>query len=237
MGFYDCRCMVTGVSLKGAGAVLVMLEGTNGTFLPAALAIKGTYNRLGAIDTLEEDENVALIEDYLRRQLQAGEFIVQHDYLEPGSDYEQYKAEWFLEVLERNINDDPETALLNHQPLSFALICQSVWQSLVGSQLGVTAAPEEDLLRELFDGRTMPYHLYNAHLPAVRTQLLELHTMSAFLSARGIPWAVTEAGGQDDAEEMQAYLQLARATFAGCVPVLQGLEAYAREVEDLLTED
>jgi len=61
MGFYDCRCMATGVSLKGADAALVLLHRAAGEYAPISLAIKGNYNRLGAIDGVDEDANTRLV--------------------------------------------------------------------------------------------------------------------------------------------------------------------------------
>ena len=171
MGLYDCRCMVTGVSLKGADAVLVLLEGADSTFLPAALGIKGNYNRGGGIDLIEEDENVSLVEAYFRQKLRSGEFVVKDYYLGGESYSEKYSAEWFLWVLERNINDDPEAAVLYGQPLVFALVCKAVWNSIARS-----AAPlddsDEEVFRRLFDGRSVPSDIYGGTISAVRPQLL-----------------------------------------------------------------
>src|SRR4051794_22109502 len=50
MGFYDCRCAVTGVGLKGADAVLVLLQEDAGRYRPMALGMAGHYNRAGAVD-------------------------------------------------------------------------------------------------------------------------------------------------------------------------------------------
>jgi hypothetical protein len=55
MGFYDCRCMITRISLRGARAVLVpiiLLSQSENRYAPFGLGIKGTYNRLGSIDMI-----------------------------------------------------------------------------------------------------------------------------------------------------------------------------------------
>lgn len=55
MGFYDFRCAVTGISLRGIDAVLVGLRPVGDRYRPLTLGIAGKYNRLGSIDRIEED--------------------------------------------------------------------------------------------------------------------------------------------------------------------------------------
>src|SRR5689334_19056513 len=83
MGFYDCRCMVTGVSLRGAGAVLAPLQQSDQAYAPITLALKGEYNRLGAIDGIEEEiTNARLILEFFERAREDGHFVVDEGYLE-----------------------------------------------------------------------------------------------------------------------------------------------------------
>ena len=82
MGFYDCRCMVSGVSLKGADAALVLLQQAGEAYRPIALAIVGNYNRLGSIDGIEEDANTKLVLEYFLGKLRSGAFAVDVDYFQ-----------------------------------------------------------------------------------------------------------------------------------------------------------
>ena len=51
MGFYDFRCAVSGISLRGADAVLVVLEPDGDQYRPVTLGVTGCYDRLGSIET------------------------------------------------------------------------------------------------------------------------------------------------------------------------------------------
>ena len=73
MGLYDCRCMISGVSLKNASAMLVLLQESRGALMPIALGIKGSYNRMGTIDGIEQDANTAAILKFFRDLQASGE--------------------------------------------------------------------------------------------------------------------------------------------------------------------
>src|SRR5262252_9175675 len=75
VGFYDCRCMVTGVSLKGSDAAAVLLQKAAGVYRPIALAMKGNYNRLGTIDHISEDANTRLVLKFFLAKL-GGAFVI-----------------------------------------------------------------------------------------------------------------------------------------------------------------
>src|SRR5687768_9189732 len=64
VGFFDDRCMVTGVSLRGVGAALVLLRRSEGSYFPISLAFFGESDRGGAIDVAEEDTNARLVTAY-----------------------------------------------------------------------------------------------------------------------------------------------------------------------------
>jgi hypothetical protein len=73
--------MVTGVSLKGSDAALVLLLGSADARQPVACAVKGSYNRLGAINGVEEDANSRAILDFFLRKLRSRDFVVDVPYL------------------------------------------------------------------------------------------------------------------------------------------------------------
>lgn len=50
MGFYDLRCALTGLSLKGQRCDLLLLRRSGGRVEPLWGTITGSYNRLGTID-------------------------------------------------------------------------------------------------------------------------------------------------------------------------------------------
>src|SRR5215468_6514390 len=109
MGFYDERCMVTGISLKGAGgAALVLLDRDGDAYRPIALAIKGAYNRLGSIDGIDEDENTELVLGYFREKLRSGELLI--DPVEAGGD-QINDIEHLLGLCERNVTVEADAVV------------------------------------------------------------------------------------------------------------------------------
>src|SRR5262245_5127252 len=131
MGFYDCRCMVTGVSLKGVDASLVLLNKSADQYRPFALAIRGNYNRLGSIDGIKEDANSRLVLGYFLNALGAGSFTVDEQYLRLCECFPIRTIEQLLQGFERNMNDGPGHAVLDGQSVEFALIVQAVWDGIV----------------------------------------------------------------------------------------------------------
>jgi hypothetical protein len=235
MGFYDCRCAVTGVSLKGADTALVLLQQTADGHAPIALAVKGNYNRYGSIDMLDEDEHTARVFDFFHRALRAGDLVVDEDYFR-GSDYYPFKRlADVLQVFERNMNGNPRAALLNGVAVKFALISSTVWNTIA------RAAPPSDspsvLFQRLFGASPIATAIYANGLNAVAAHVTEFASVDAFMRGRGLSWAPTEAGGQDYPEEMTEYLEEALRTFADSPLAQTALLNYSLEVEDLLEEE
>ncbi len=233
MGFYDCRCMVTGVSLKGAGATLVLLQQTGATHHPIALPVQGAYNRLGSIDGVEEDANAALILRYFLDKLQRGEFVVDADYLRPHNAFPIENIERLLAAFERNINDNPQAAVLSGRPVVFALIARAVWDA-VASAAPPPSAPAATVFQRLFKGVPAAEGIYRGRLANVTGHLQELAGVHQFLAGRGLTWRPAEDPSQHNAGEMRAYLDAARQAFRDAPAVLQGLKAYEAEVAELL---
>jgi len=63
VGFYDRRCMLTGLSLHGIDATLVPLLRLPDGYRPVALGIAGTYDRYAAFDGYARDELPAWLDD------------------------------------------------------------------------------------------------------------------------------------------------------------------------------
>lgn len=242
MGFFDCRCMITGVSLKGAEAALVPLLRVDTGYLPFALAIKGSYNRLGSIDYIEEDANTAMVLEFFLRQLQSGNFVLSPACLRHSNSYPLVSIEKLLNGFERNINDDPKAATLAGKPIVFALVSRMVWDTL--AQLEPAAAADAaaaagersfvEAFGQLFADAALVAEVYGGDWQKVAEALGELAAVSQFLASRKIAWQVAEAGGQDSTAVMQYCLEEARRVFSDSPVILEGLAAYEIEVGDLL---
>ncbi|MEI8384029.1 MAG: hypothetical protein WCJ09_28210 [Planctomycetota bacterium] len=80
MGLYDYPCMISGASLRASKAALLVLEPTLNGPVPAALPIKGIYNRSGYIDMFREDDNCEHILDFMSRKVEDGELYCNEEY-------------------------------------------------------------------------------------------------------------------------------------------------------------
>lgn len=230
MGFYDCRCMISGVSLKGASAMLVPLQENRGALAPIALGIKGTYNRLGSIGNVEQDANTAAILKFFREREASGEFTVDADYLRAEKLFPVETIERLLQAFERNINDNPQAALLNRLPVMFALISDSLWQAIVQAETLRIATIEAVL-----GNNPVAAQIYTKGAFAVRDLAAELNGISNFLSSRHIAWKRADSPDQHSGKDMRAYLDQAKHAFRDNDAVLSGLRAYESEVQQSLS--
>jgi hypothetical protein len=233
MGFYDARCMVTGVSLKAADAALVLLDRQGNECHPIALAIQGAYNRLGSIDNIDEDENTELVLGYFREKLRSGELIIDPD--EAGGD-QINDIEHFLGLVERNVTMEYDAAVLNGRRVLFALIAQVVWDRVASS---APPEPGSDAGRfgSLFPAGGVADGIYREHLEDVSTHLRELTAVAQFLAERRIAWRPPDDHFQHYGEEMREYLAAARQAFHDSPAVLAALKRYAKDAGDLLDDD
>lgn len=231
MGFYDCRCMVTGVSLKGVDTVLIPLQQSANAYIPITLALKGNYNRLGAIDGVQKDANASLILKYFCDRLQDDEFVIHREYLQGFGYYPFRTIENLLSAFERNINDDPEAAVLRGKPVVFALICQVVWDAIARA-LPVSESTS-GIYRLLFNDSPIAHGIYSESHASVSEHLRELCAVDSYVSRRGLIWHPDEEPGQHYAEEMLEFLGDAREAFCDSTVVLEALDAYEEEVADL----
>ena len=233
MGFFDARCMVSGVSLKGSSAALVLLEQIADAYRPIALAITGTYNRLGCIDNIQEDDNTDLILNFFLEKLNSGEFVAKAHYFEPKG---RSSIEHLLHSFERNINDYPTAAVLGGRPIVFALICKTVWDTLARAGPTSGGSPEQ-WFGQLFKDVFIAEGIYRGKLPSVSRHLRELHAVADFLGRRGLAWRPADDVSQHYPEEMRQYLDEARQAFHDSDVILEALKDYEDEVSDLLTDD
>jgi hypothetical protein len=235
MGFYDCRCMVSGVSLKGAKAVSVLLLQSDDRYRPVALGIKGSYNRYGTIDFIEEDTNTEFILKFFHEKYRSGEFAVDPYQFSPGRSSPTEDIEGLLYCFERNINDGGD-AQLNRQFIVLALICSDVWNALVRRTPPGAESPDWQF-GELFRGVSIPWAIYRHSGQTLSQQVGELYAVNSFLANRGIAWRLTEADGQHYDQEMLQYLEEAKYTFQDSGMALEALKKYEEKLQALLDDD
>jgi hypothetical protein len=230
VGFYDERCLVTGVSLKRTRAAAVLLGQTGAAHRPLALAVTGTYDRLGSIDHIRENDNTRLLLAYFLDRLRSGEFVIDEATYSYSDHHPIRKMEDLLYGFERNNNDGGRAALLRGQPVVFGLIWTRAWE--VAAEVG-KAGPDTDRFQRLFAGVPAAEEIYRGALTKVAQPLRELAAVCDFLESRGIAWRPpSEGGAQHYSEEMRDFLTAARRSFADCPQMLSTLEDYGDEIAD-----
>jgi len=227
--------MVTGVSLKGSQTALVLLQPQKKAHQPIALAITGQYDRLGSIDMIDEGENTAIILRYFLNQLTTKAFVVNEGYLQISEAFPIETIEQLLRGFERNINDGGGIAVLNGQPVVYALIAATVWNAI--ARAGKPAKDDRATFQKLFKDVPVTKAMYDERLEDVSQELHEFAAVSALLTERNIKWKPPKNFEQHYDDDMRKYLRSARTKFRDSEVVLKGLKAYEDEVSDLLEDE
>ncbi|MBO0862076.1 MAG: hypothetical protein J2P21_27000 [Chloracidobacterium sp.] len=236
MGFYDCRCMITGVSLKGADAALILLQQSSNQYAPMALAIKGNYNRYGSIDMIDEDANTQSILRFFHESLRSGVFIVDEEYLRNCECFPIRTIEDLLQGFERNMNDGEGAVVQKGQSVKFALIARVVWDTIAKAE-PTPVEPALTLYKRLFKASPVGLEIYAESIESVSEDLYELAAVDSLLTSRGLSWRPYEEPEQHYSEEMRQYLDEARGIFTDSPTILEALRRYEQEVGELLIDD
>ena len=143
MGFFECTCMLTRVSLIG-DATCVLLRLCDDGFAPITLPLTGEYNRLGAIDGVAENPNSQLIVDFFAEHLRTGRFVAVDEttvnetvWPAPSPEYRSV-IDGLVGLVERNttvwhvlqMGTAPMVAF-DGDPIVLSLISQPVWDAIV----------------------------------------------------------------------------------------------------------
>lgn len=116
--------MITGLSLVGDATAVVLRE-TGGGYEPMLQPIRGTYDRYGSIDGIEENPNTDEVLAYFKAKLDEGRFVVTESI---------DTIEDLLSAFERNcLSYDglgPASATLDGMRIVLALIARQVWDAL-----------------------------------------------------------------------------------------------------------
>ncbi|MFF2554784.1 hypothetical protein ACFVUS_27535 [Nocardia sp. NPDC058058] len=243
MGFYDCNCMVTGVSLKPVDATAVVLHRRGAEYRPIALGITGTYDRLGGIDGVEEDLNTDLIVRYFVEQHRVGRFFAENqvnDAEEFGADVD---IEGLLQLIERthlSFVDDfyPASTVLDGDAIAFALIAQPVWDTIANSASASNQSPQQQF-QGVFGQSSTAAEIYADQLPELTLPLHQLTAINDFITAHGLRWAPPSEPdqrypgdyGSQHFEEVKQFLNQAKHDYREDPVALTGLAAYEQLID------
>lgn len=236
MGFYDYRCSLTGVSLKVSDAVFLPLLNESENYVPLALGMKGSYNRLGSIDRVKPDPNSESILKFFRQALESGEFVFDERCIR-GIEIRPIKnIEDLLTCIERHVNDSPNPAHLNGRPVVYALIERKIWESIV-EHSKVAEDTSEVMWESLFPGSSVGGRIYEGVESNVIAQLRELYVVTMEMKTQGIEWAPVDDPFQHYGEEMTEFFKEAKTRFKDAPLFLDALAAYEDEVSEFLEDE
>lgn len=246
MGFYDCRCMITGVSVDFVGATAVVLRCTPAGYEPVTMGISGEYSGYGMLWWLTEGRNTELVYEYFARQSRSGRFTArEHPDNDPVEFTDDFTLENLLAVIESSWSlwptfegDDFEVlplAVLDGDPLVFTLIAQPIWDAIAA------AGPGAASLHAAFGDATVPQEIYGSHLTEIDRQLRDFAAVNAFVHAHELRWAPpaepaqrypTELGAQRDHDENAEFIAQARDDYRDSPVLLAGLDAYEKRLQE-----
>lgn len=244
MGFFDCKCMLTGVSVDYVGAVVVVLRCTTSGYEPVSLGIPGEYDGTGSIFPETSDRAVELLHGYLEQQHRTGRFVIKPavagELVDLSGDCGlQGLLTYIMDawLLAGPYGDEPFTpmpmAVLDGDPLVYALIAQPIWDAIVAARSGPAT------LDGVFGDCPIPREIYGAHLAEVEPQLQALARITEFVRTHELRWApptdpdqrYPSDGGQWSEEQNAGYVAQARLDYRDSPAVLAGLDAYVERLK------
>jgi len=236
MGFYDRRCVLTGLSLHGIDATLVPLLRLPDGYRPVALGIAGTYDRYGAIDGIDEDANTALVLSYFLRRLGDGGFVVEDP--QPLEDIQDLVFHFERNGLSLAFpdHDFEPVSRLDGAPVDFALIAQPIWDAVTSVPPAASPTVEEWFARLCADAPPAR-DVYSGRFDEVAGHARQLHAVDEFVAAHGLAWVppaepaqrYPDQNDQHYGEDVRAYFDEAMRDYADVPTVRAALDGYARD--------
>jgi hypothetical protein len=243
VGFYDCTCMLTGVSVDRVGATAVILRRTATGYEPVTLGINGEYNGYGTIWSIDEGRNTELVYDFFATQYRSGRFMAKDQTYD--GDYEMFTdddgIEDLLSVIERTCscwerygNFYPPSTVLDGDVIVYGFIAQPIWDAIAGK---ASAAPtlEADFLRA-FGANATAREIYDGHLSEVAEQVRQLAAVSEFVRVHEMRWAPPgeqeqkywmHSYDQNGTEDWFAFIATARLDYSGEPAIQKALDVCA----------
>lgn len=121
MSSRDYRCALSGVSLLGAEAALVLLERADESWLPASLPLFGIYDGQGTLTEMVEGPNAELLVERLESAMAAGRLSIDFDALGIGAQDLQ-SLEMALGLVALSQVGGVDAVRFDERPLGFAVL-------------------------------------------------------------------------------------------------------------------
>jgi hypothetical protein len=216
MGFYDYRCLASGVSLKGQPTAFVILEQGGDTFVPCSVPVVGAYDRLGAIDNVIADENSArLLRAFQATTAQIARIDWEAIDLEP---LPLSRFDDLARAFDRALIDGVSAIECDGTVLSYSLLHRDVLQTIVSDAVATDADDTTTLLQRVIGTAAFPTRVYGAAAAAndviLRRELAELLQLNTWLAVHGIPWAPPSDPEQHFGSDTERFVREAEQRFA-----------------------
>jgi hypothetical protein len=225
MGFFDYRCMLSGVSLCASRTALVVLEKVEDRYVPIALPVFGQYNRCGGIDMIREDELTDRLLAFFQSTIRAGAATVDWGevYWQGALLTELTTIEQLIAAIERGVTMEYDCVTLNNRRIVFGLIDLCMWDALSYSTLETAAETERSDTWKA---------IYAFPVAGFGESVRELNQVEHFMKRQGISWAPPRDPEQHSSEETIRYLERATIRFVDEPLLLQGIAAYKEALDD-----
>ncbi|QSQ21264.1 hypothetical protein JY651_39745 [Pyxidicoccus parkwayensis] len=226
MGAYDYRCLLSGISLRGAECVAIVLQREAEGWQPASLPMRGRYNGYGSIDS--DFRERSYIDDQATRSFEdaVGEQRIKLD-VEATFSWRRSDREGrdrMLATIERAATGHGTVVFSGRRvvhTLMDAAFFDAICAELTETQESTNALLERVLPTAL--GRWWYGDLAESPIRDVQSQLrkglLQVAAVSAWMQQHGIEWATPPVfdgpGEQHDEYQILASYRAACSRFAG----------------------
>lgn len=219
MGFFDQRCMISGLSLMPAETVLIFLEKKDNNFLPLSLPLFGNYNRFGAIDSIQEAQHITHLFSFFK----------QHDEVEEDMfvDWNEAGLECFESIndvmlaVERGVTQEYDTVKIKDRPISFCLISKLLWEEIVKEENKISEINFSDFHAEAYRNQPSDYALL----------LCEMQQIQCFLNLHQLTWHPPNDGSQHYEEDVRKFAEEARTKFSGNETIRKAINGYLASLD------
>jgi len=216
--------MISGLSLKSSKTTLVLLEKLENHYIPIALPVFGRYNRLGAIDMIEENQNTNTILTFFQSKIKSEE--VKVDWPEVYWEGERLNKieniEQLFTSIERGVTMEYDCVTLNKHRIEYSLIDSRIWNEILHGNF-------ENKESNLIQTETWK-KIYKNPISDYDNFVRQFKNVQDFLNKHEIKWAPPNDGGQHYDEEVNEYLNQAKAKFKDAPSIMNGILAYEKEL-------
>lgn len=199
--------MISGLSLAASRTTLVLLEKTGNDYVPISLPVYGQYNRIGAIDRIQEDESTNKILAFFQAKINSGE--VKIDWKEVywnGHFLNKIETiEQLIACIERGVTMDFDCVTLNERRIAYALIDYRICDA-------ATYFDYENRKSVLIESNTWK-EIYNDPIAYFANYTFEFKNVQDFLNKHQIKWAPPKDAHQHYDEEVNNFIEEAKAKF------------------------